>query len=791
MLSFVFQKARVPRVNIKAITRLADSVSPRVEAQLLRAFGRLRFDREAFLSNLHTSDVVERSLDVSASRAVWAEQITPTLLALFTRSAEIAGRAMPKVLVQKQGLPESAFTHTDPYAQFYAQHVSSVMVKAEEDTKASIRAIIGDGFANGRTPVQMAKDIEKVIGLTPFQTQRLVDKRNKLLNQGMSLDSVGKILDRDQRSLIKHRANLIARTETLSSSNQGTIKAWQVAKSQGGLPLTLVKQFVVAADERLCPKCSPLEGEQAPIEQPFSFGKMTPPVHPACRCTVVLAEPKTDEQISAPTPDSNESSLPTPSALTTARPPRQAAQAAMHPTGSPEWMDDLLTRRRGPQAGTNPGGLFEDVYGTKYYVKEYKNAEQAASEVLSNRIYRDLGLGAPESHIVTSRGRTYFASRYLDDVEGTLGKLGLSADDAKKILDGFAADVFTLNWDAVGTGFDNVVRLQNGGVWRIDQGGTLFFRAQGALKPSSALDSLGEWTSLQTQNAYYARVFKAAGVKNANAIANIEQQIMAIDNLRVTGGGSWRKYIDSIIPDAPEDFRHRAALLLERRNALLMERLEGLRAEAAALKELTSRQQTILDALKTPQSAWPLADDVVRNVDAETVQQYRDHYAEWIKTLTPAERDAVVAYTGSGYRKINQILWEDPQLRNVTPLMRRRINNAQSALRKAPAPPNTVVWRRTSHGEFIEGQVVQLNGFQSSSINYNTWSGRYLLEIKPSCGAYVDPISRHKGEKEFLIPHGQQFKVVGRKMVKFARTWSAGGEYEQEVIQLEAISGCP
>jgi hypothetical protein len=178
-------------------------------------------------------------------------------------------------------------------------------------------------------------------------------------------------------------------------------------------------------------------------------------------------------------------------------------------TAKDEWPRDLV--KIGAQQGSNPGGLMRDAQGRKWYVKEYADPGQAAAEHVSNQVYRSLGLSAPES--VLGEGGQY-ASLWREGGQ-TLAKAGVTRENADAVLDGFAADVLTMNWDAVGTGHDNVLVEPKGSprVSRIDQGGTLTYRAQGGPKPEAALDKISEWQSLNGQNQYYRQVFAKAGVK--------------------------------------------------------------------------------------------------------------------------------------------------------------------------------------------------------------------------------------------------------------------------------------
>lgn len=221
--------------------------------------------------------------------------------------------------------------------------------------------------------------------------------------------------------------------------------------------------------------------------------------------------------------------------------------------------------------GSNPGGLYKDASGQKWYVKRYNDPRQAATEHIANAVYHAVGVDAP--HSVLGEGGDY-ASKWQPS-DGTLAQAGITKERADRILDGFAADVFLDNWDAVGTGHDNVL-VKGDRVTRIDQGGTLIFRAQGALKPESGLEKIDEWDSLVEKNVYYNRIFKAAGVKNGDALGErAAKQIDRIVKARPSGG--WKTLVDRVAPKADAAFRAKVAKMLEKRQTLLERKRDQLR----------------------------------------------------------------------------------------------------------------------------------------------------------------------------------------------------------------------
>lgn len=228
----------------------------------------------------------------------------------------------------------------------------------------------------------------------------------------------------------------------------------------------------------------------------------------------------------------------------------------------------------GEAKGSNPGGLHVDASGQKWYVKQYGKPEQAASEHVANQIYEGVGAKVPESAL-GPKGE--LATKWLPDAGKTLGQTGLTKENANAILDHYAADVFVANWDAVGTGHDNVLVGKNGAVTRVDQGGTLLYRAQGGLKPEAGLGKIGEWNTLADpgMNRYYSAVFKTAGVKSPDDLgARAIKQIDAIKAARPAGG--WKAFVEKAAPNAPATFHAKVGAMLESRQ-------KGLEEKRAAL----------------------------------------------------------------------------------------------------------------------------------------------------------------------------------------------------------------
>jgi hypothetical protein len=88
------------------------------------------------------------------------------------------------------------------------------------------------------------------------------------------------------------RAELIARTETMSAANAGQREAWDQAVDKGFLSGDEKQVWIVTPDDTLCPICESMDGQKETLGDPFDVDGQEidgPPAHPNCRCTTGLA----------------------------------------------------------------------------------------------------------------------------------------------------------------------------------------------------------------------------------------------------------------------------------------------------------------------------------------------------------------------------------------------------------------------------------------------------------------------------------------------------------------------
>ncbi len=128
------------------------------------------------------------------------------------------------------------------------------------------------------------------------------------------------------------------------------------------------------------------------------------------------------------------------------------------------------------------------------YLKFYSDPAQASAEFIANAVYAKLGIKAAISDLISVNGRVAIASK---EIPGALPCTPEELAVDSSIRNGFVADVYLANWDVVGLQYDNIVRSSEGSLYRIDNGGSINFRARGEHKDFAAgkieeLDSMRE-----------------------------------------------------------------------------------------------------------------------------------------------------------------------------------------------------------------------------------------------------------------------------------------------------------
>jgi len=179
----------------------------------------------------------------------------------------------------------------------------------------------------------------------------------------------------------------------------------------------------------------------------------------------------------------------------------------------PAFFARLRTVRR--LGGSTGAMLVEDPQtGRRYVLKAGASPEHLLEEDRADAAYRALGQSVPPSVIGQRDGRPVKVAEFIEGK--TLRDYLASATPTERqavlarLESGFAADALLGNWDVIGLAQDNIVVSADGTPWRIDNGGSLRFRAQGARKTDAEWHAFPQelWTLRDAQkNPATASVF--------------------------------------------------------------------------------------------------------------------------------------------------------------------------------------------------------------------------------------------------------------------------------------------
>ena len=416
--------------------------------------------------------------------------------------------------------------------------------------------------------------------------------------------------------------------------------------------------------------------------------------------------------------------------------------------------ETAMDRQITPASGSNPGGMFRGRDGVTRYIKHYEDPTQAYSEAVANRIYRELGFDAPNSALVRrSNGKLSFAGELIEG--RTLQRAGLTKARAEKALQGFAADVWLANWDAAGLNLDNMM-VAGSKIARIDQGGSLLFRARAGRKPLERLRSLSEWEGFASggRNPAYARIFEKAGITEADELGR--KMLTRITNIKALGRRT-RNFADLVpkVEGVSEDDRKAILSLLRKRAKLLQD-------------EIAPR---IRASLRAPAGQSSVEAEFIRRMGSRYNSMKRKALSKANRSgtarhgTTDAELTSIYSYTTSdgtwGYGPLNEALRSDSPTRHAR--FKPYKETLKAALAKLPDYRGHVrrgttlpadVWSR-----YRVGEITPPDAFLSSSRG-NGWSGDHRFVIESLHGKRVERFSAYESEQEVLFAADSTFRVV-------------------------------
>ena len=185
-----------------------------------------------------------------------------------------------------------SFTLRNPYTvPWLEQRTAELVVEINATTREAIRETVAQLYLEGGSPQRLARRIKPLIGLRSDQMRAVLRRSEELEALGVSAAAQERTLAAYGRKLLRQRATLIARTETIFAQAAGQDQAFRVAADEGLILGGTVRVWVADPGERTCPVCDDLDGQETPIGGVFESIEgpiQMPPAHPACRCAIVL-----------------------------------------------------------------------------------------------------------------------------------------------------------------------------------------------------------------------------------------------------------------------------------------------------------------------------------------------------------------------------------------------------------------------------------------------------------------------------------------------------------------------
>jgi len=199
----------------------------------------------------------------------WDEIDAPDLMEKFNRTIEVTITIPGKGIVRK-------YT-TQAYS---AGGVRSSQFLTSLGITATFSILPADRFA---LDILVTRDLSGLKGITDEMSKQIMAEITDGMLRGDSMDRVAKAIDDRIDYIGRSRAETLARTETMTAYNQGSLTQYE---KHG---ITEV-EWLAAPGDRTCDECMDLDGEKFPIDS-----KPDCPLHVNCRCVWLPVIPDVPE----------------------------------------------------------------------------------------------------------------------------------------------------------------------------------------------------------------------------------------------------------------------------------------------------------------------------------------------------------------------------------------------------------------------------------------------------------------------------------------------------------------
>lgn len=231
------------------------------------------------------------------AQQAYAEVLAATVHSMYDYVRSTSGERAAELV--------GSFNVTSPQVLRAAQTLTANLVRGvTRESRNAIRRIIFNAVRDGIAPRDAAVLIRNVIGLTERQALSVAAYRSGLVQAKTPPVRLERLVGRLAERKLKDRALNIARTETMRAANRGQQLLWEsMARDRLVDTRTFRQRWVTTPDDRLCPRCAPMDGQTVHLGGSFEESQrgvlpsqrtafagetvQSPPLHPRCRCTLV------------------------------------------------------------------------------------------------------------------------------------------------------------------------------------------------------------------------------------------------------------------------------------------------------------------------------------------------------------------------------------------------------------------------------------------------------------------------------------------------------------------------
>jgi hypothetical protein len=220
--------------------------------------------------------------------------------AVYTRARDAELLEDFDIKIKKPTRKADGFIETEPSIaealsfEFIQLHGAELVTAITNSTREGMKQILEAIVLESPAPEVIARRlVEDGLGLFPKWSQAVTRRYELLIANDYPEDQARKIAAKYKKKLIRSRARMIARTETIRARSVGIEHAWEIAMSEGQLDPIMGKIWIAKSP---CPICLELANlPPVPVSEPFQGPDgpiYRPPAHPNCKCGIGLVDPE-------------------------------------------------------------------------------------------------------------------------------------------------------------------------------------------------------------------------------------------------------------------------------------------------------------------------------------------------------------------------------------------------------------------------------------------------------------------------------------------------------------------